>query len=131
MAKTLKHRFNEKHLQEAWGWQDRCLVCGLTQTKDGENVNAYHHIISPSSNAYKNLPCNASVLNSCPIHNNGCHLYKDLHRPEIEKMLLRKVLMLLSANGYRFKNVDHAFIDMYHELYESPKDLTITGDSTK
>ena len=111
---ALKHRFNEEHLQEAWGFQNHCFYCG-------ENGwDAVHHIISSSSNAYQNLKCNASVLNSCPIHNHKCHLYNsDLHRPETEKLLLKKVLMVLSANGYKFKPIDRQFISAYQEYYET------------
>ncbi len=116
----LKHRFNEGHLQDAWAWNHLCFVCGRTQTAEGENVNAYHHIVSPSSSSYKNLPCNSSVLNSCPIHNDGCHLYNsDLRRPETEKLLLKKVLMVLSVNGYKWKQIDRDFIANYNQLYET------------
>jgi len=113
MAKTLKHRFKEEEAQKAWGFHNYCHWCG----KNGWDT--LHHIISPQSQHYREGSFNSSLLNSAPLHNHDCHLYNtQLHQPEIEKRLLKKTLVLLTLNGYRFIKKDHTFYRVYRDLYE-------------
>jgi len=89
------------------------LWCGKT------GFNAFHHIISPSSQWYKKGDFNRSILNSFPIHNHGCHLYNpDLHKPETEKRLLKQVLRILLSRGYELTKRDVEFYQAYKGLYD-------------
>jgi hypothetical protein len=91
------------------------MVCG----KNG--IDTLHHIISPTVRGYKSGKHNKSVLNSCPIHNTGCHLYNEayLHDPENIGRLLRSVLRaLVGKQGYELKPIDKEFINVYKEFYE-------------
>jgi len=120
MAKTLSDRFNETEAQRAWGFQNHCHWCGES------GWDSIHHIVSPQSECHKKGSFNASLLNSAPMHNEGCHLYNaELHKPENEKRLLRKTLLLLTTNGYRFTKKDHTFYHIYQHLFEG------SGESIK
>ena len=74
--------------------------------------------MSPSSPRFKKGDFNSSILNACPIHNFGCHLYNsELHNEENEKMLLKKVIEHLIKEGYRLKKKDNDFLNAYSKLY--------------
>ena len=108
----LKNRFNRDRLQAAWRFSYKCLWCGKSR------FDAFHHIISPSSQAYQAGNFNSSILNACPIHNHGCHLYNpELHKAETEKMLLEKVLEILIKTDIKFNEKDKEFFRTYKELY--------------
>lgn len=109
----LKNRFNPNKLIDCWAFHYKCLWCG----KSG--ADCFHHIISPSSQEFKAGDFNNSVLNSCPIHNDGCHIYNPaLHQIKNEEALLQKVLCILLANGYALVKKDYEFIGNYKHLYQ-------------
>jgi hypothetical protein len=111
----LKNRFPQS-VREQWTFWNDCMVCGKN------NWDTLHHIISPTVRGYKSGKHNKSVLNSCPIHNEGCHLYNEayLHDPENITMLLRKVLRIVVVNhGIKLKPIDREFIYIYRDLYEN------------
>ena len=112
----LKNRFDSDELSSAWTFWIHCLWCWKS------SPDCFHHIISPSSQSYKEGHFNNSILNSCPIHNEGCHLYNPaLHKIENEKILLRSVLLILLVSGYQLTLKDYSFIENYSELYTIDK----------
>ena len=112
--KGLKNRFDKDLLQSVYAFHYTCLVCG-------ENgADAFHHVLSPSSKQYIPGKHNSSILNACPIHNFRCHLYNpNLHKPEMERMLLKKIIKLLLKLGYKLKPIDIEFYQNYRDLYNS------------
>jgi hypothetical protein len=75
--------------------------------------------MSPSSSRYKKGDFNQSVLNACPIHNHGCHLYNsNLHKIETEKKLLQAILRVVLQSGYLLQEIDKQFLNTYKKLYE-------------
>ena len=108
----LKNRFNQEKLKSIWCFNNKCLWC------EKPAPDAFHHIISPSSPKYKKGHFNNSILNACPIHNGGCHLYNpELHKEVNEKRLLIKVIKYLVKNDYGFTQKDIEFYKAYRELY--------------
>ena len=107
----LKDRFPEKVKQYWIGWY-RCIECGKNHT------DALHHIISPSSIDYIKGKHNESILNSCPINNHECHLYKPLHSFKKQKELLNKVKDILDQRNYQYDLIDYQFIIKYRKYYE-------------
>jgi len=108
----LQNRFNKDRVGRAWAFHHRCLWCEKT------GFNAFHHIISPSSQKYQKGKFNKSILNSYPIHNHKCHLYNSaLHKLENEKKMLKKVLWLLMKTEMEFNEIDKEFFRTYKELY--------------
>jgi len=109
--KGLKHRFDKNETFE-WLFWLRCLWCG------DNRWDALHHIISPSSFGYHGGECNKSILNSCPIHNQSCHLDNgELHKEENEIELLQRVITIMSNNNYVLKNIDKEFIKTYFDTH--------------
>jgi hypothetical protein len=107
----LNHRFNKDDTFEWLFWQ-RCLWCGENRW------DALHHVISPSSYGYQQLDCNESILNSCPIHNRACHLdNSQLHKRDNEVELLEKIILILSNNDYKLKEIDKNFIKAYYDSH--------------
>lgn len=110
-TKGLQYRFKEEDTY-AWLFFQRCLWCGENRW------DALHHIISPSSYGHKEVKCNKSILNSCPIHNDKCHLQNgQLHKRDNETELLEKVITILANNDYRLKDIDKEFIKTYTESH--------------
>ena len=110
----LKNRFPDS-VKQAWMFWYSCLVCGKN------NWDALHHIISPTVRFYKHGSFNRSTLNSCPIHNHGCHLYNEarLHDDKYIKWLLKEAyLILVNRLDYELKPVDKKFLSVYNKLYE-------------
>ena len=109
--KGLNHRFKKDETFEWLFWQ-RCMWCGENKW------DALHHIISPSSRGYHKVDCNKSILNSCPIHNNKCHLNNSqLHQRENEIELFQKTFQALSSLGYKLKEIDEQFMETYWESH--------------
>ncbi len=108
----LQNRFDREELNATWTFFHRCLWC------DKSGFDSFHHIKSPSSQDYRNGEFNESMLNSCPIHNFGCHLYNgQLHHLSVEKRLLRKVADALVKEGYKLKQKDNDFLNVYAMNY--------------
>lgn len=81
-----------------------------------------HHIVSPSSHLYIDGDHNTSVFNSCPIHNQKCHIGNEayLYADETIKKLLNDVARaLLFDLDYVPNQKDLLFINTYAHLYES------------
>ena len=110
----LKNRFPHR-VFEFWqglGWYED-LISGKN------NADCLHHIISPSSSYYIPGKHNSSIFNSCPLSNFETHLYNpNLHKPEMEKKLLKKVAGILIDNGYQIKKIDVQFYRKYQKLYK-------------
>ena len=117
----LKNRFSQKVRYQWLYWYD-CIYCGKNKW------DCLHHLISGSlPHIYKEGKFNESVLNSCPIHNFGCHLYNhDLHEEEKLKELLLKVFYALKSMNYQLKEIDYEFIRQYKTLY--PENLERRSD---
>ena len=112
MSKGLKNRF-PKSVFEFWDGY-------YTDMIDGRNdADCLHHIMSQGSFNYKAGDFNKSIFNSCPLSNNRNHLYNtSLHKPETEKLLLKKVADVIMSTGYRLKDIDIEFYRNYKKLYE-------------
>lgn len=106
----LRNRFPEEVRAEWVFWYD-CMVCGKNQW------SALHHIISPSIHGYKDGEHNRSVLNSCPIHNYGCHIDNEAWLGRNVGLLLSKVKQALEDMGYVLKPIDRKFLEVYGHLY--------------
>lgn len=111
----LKNRFSK---EVRWEWEEgwySCMICGKN------NWDAIHHIISPSMTPYIKGKHNTSILNSCPIHNFGCHIGKEgyLNRVETIKNLLQKTKEALDFMGYKLNDKDKKFLTIYKDLYEN------------
>lgn len=93
-------------------WYD-CMVCGMNR------IDALHHIVSPSSRHYVPGKHNESVYNSCPIHNQICHVGNEayLYDTETIKMLLKKTRDALKELGYAPTPLDLEFLRIYADLY--------------
>ena len=110
--KGLNNRFDMGRLNSIFAFHYKCLWC------DKAGADCFHHIISASSPNYKEGEFNSSILNACPIHNHGCHLYNsELHKTENEKMLLNKVLNILAVADIKMNDLDREFFNTYRELY--------------
>lgn len=107
----LKNRFPESVRNEWTFWYD-CMYCGKNQW------NCLHHIISPSSRHYKAGDHNKSVLNSCPLHNFGCHIDNEVWLGKNVELLLSKTFVALVSMGYVLNDVDVEFVKIYKKLYE-------------
>lgn len=113
----LKYRFPESHKKE-WMFWYYCFVC------NENGWDALHHIISSTVRYHKEGAFNKSILNSCPIHNEGCHLYNEavIHEDEWIKETLKRVLYtLVNCQGYKLKKIDKEFLNVYQDLYEKTK----------
>jgi len=111
LSTGLKNRFSEETKAE-WIFWHECLVCGKNKW------DALHHIISPSIEGYKNGTHNESVLNSCPIHNFGCHIDNEPFLTKSVGLLLLKVYTALDEIGYVFNENDRQFLEIYGEFYD-------------
>lgn len=115
MKKTgLSNRFDKDKAVSTWeGWH-YCLICTRNRW------DALHHIISPSSRHYVKGEHNKSMLNSCPIHNYGCHIGNEsyLYSDKTIKKLLKTVKTVLESRQYRLDDTDKAFLKVYNHLYE-------------
>jgi len=108
----LKHRFNKDELKSVWCFKYHCLWCLEA------GFDCFHHIMSSSSPRFIDGNFNSSILNAYPIHNNNCHLYNpELHKPENEKAMLKRVLDILRKEGYKLKPIDIEFMRNYKEMY--------------
>jgi len=111
----LKNRF-PKSVIEWWSVSEwfECLICRKNKW------DCLHHILSESTRFYIPGSHNKSILNSCPIHNNKCHLYNGaiLHTKEMISKLLNEVEWILMKQGYPFSKVDKNFKKRYNKLYE-------------
>ena len=108
----LSNRFSSETRHE-WLYFYSCMVCGMN------GIDALHHIVSPSSRFYVKGEHNESVLNSCPIHNQVCHVGNEafLYSEETIRMLLKKTLDALTSMGYTLKPIDREFLRVYANLY--------------
>lgn len=81
--------------------------------------DALHHIICPSVRFFVRGDHNKSVFNSCPIHNQRCHIGNEAHlyNDEIVKQLLLKTLMALFQMEYKANKRDREFLKVYSALY--------------
>jgi len=111
----LKNRFPIKVFEE-WMTNDwfECLIC------KENSFDCLHHILSESTKYFIPGNHNKSILNSCPLHNDKCHLYNGavLHTREMISKLLNKVEWILMKQGYQFTEVDKQFKEIYNKLYE-------------
>ena len=109
----LSNRFPEE-LKYNWHFHYECLVCGKNRW------DALHHIISPSSMNYIKGDHNKSILNSCPIHNDKCHLGNgELHNEHKESELLQRTVDALLKLDYKLKQIDLDFLETYKHMYET------------
>ena len=61
---------------------------------------------------------NASILNSCPIHNQSCHLNNgELHHRQTEINLLEKTMTYLKYKDYKLNDIDKEFQMAYWESH--------------
>lgn len=110
----LQNRF-PKGTREKWLWWYECLECGQN------TWDALHHIISPTSEYYVKGNHNRSVLNSCPICNNKCHIgHEDKLHAEIPE-LLGKSKRALESLHYQLKPIDKEFMRIYSHVYAKDK----------
>ena len=108
----LRFRFDPLDIL-VWEFWHQCMWCGQNKW------DCLHHIISPSSYGHRNTEANASILNSSPMHNHGCHLDNGrLHWRDMEIKLLQKTYdALTKRQGYRLKEIDREFIDTYMDSH--------------
>lgn len=114
MKKTgLSNRFSQKTRYEWLDWYS-CLICRMNQQ------DALHHIVSPSSRHYVAGDHNKSVLNSCPIHNQKCHVGNEAHlnKDETITKLLNEVWdIMVCHQGHVMNENDGKFQTIYAHLY--------------
>ena len=109
----LQNRFPE-NIKYLWMFWYKCFWCGEN------NWDCLHHIISPSSYGFKRGKHNLSAINSCPIHNFGCHLDNGkLHNNKYEVKLLNKVIQYLISVNYKFNSTDKEFFKQYYDTHFS------------
>jgi len=107
----LQYRFDPLDT-EVWMFWHRCMWCGQNKW------DCLHHIISPSSRDHRHGDFNASILNSSPMHNHGCHLDNgELHHRETEIKLLEKTMMVLAHKHYKATKLDKQFQMAYWETH--------------
>jgi len=109
----LKNRFSNETRHEWLYWYE-CIVCGKNQQ------DVLHHIISPSVKHYVAGKHNQSVLNSCPIHNQVCHIGNEswLGKDENIAYLLKRTYEALRYDlGYQLKPIDEEFFKIYSKVY--------------
>jgi hypothetical protein len=106
----LANRFSEEVKQYWAGWYE-CQECGRN------HADCLHHILSGSSPDYVKGNHNESILNSCPLNNHDCHLYKPLHSFAKQKELLLKVKNILDQNHYKYNELDKKFLLVYKKYY--------------
>lgn len=87
------------------------MVCGRNQQ------DVLHHIVSPSIYKYVDGKHNESVYNSCPIHNQVCHIGNEAYLGAHVKELLWKTRDALEEMGYFPNSLDRQFLETYAELY--------------
>lgn len=112
MKKTgLQYRFCKMDT-EVWMFWHKCMWCGKNRW------DCLHHIISPSSMGHHPGEFNTSILNSSPMHNNGCHIDNgELHHREMEIKLLEKTMTALSYLRYDLTETDREFINIYNDSH--------------
>lgn len=118
----LRNRFNEK-VKNAWLYWFSCMVC----KENGCEV--LHHIISPSSSLYIDGAHNNSIYNSCPVHNQRCHVGNEAHLydPEnIKLYLLRTRVTVNQFLEYEDDDNDREFKRVYAHLYPIDVDAIMT-----
>lgn len=108
----LSNRFSSETRHVWLYWYD-CMVCGMN------GIDALHHIISPSTRHYIKGAHNESVFNSCPIHNQKCHVGNEawLFNDKNLRALLWKTAEALQEMGYVPNQNDKVFLRMYGFLY--------------
>lgn len=112
MKKTgLSNRFSNE-TRHVWLYHYSCMICGMNQ------IDALHHIISPSIRQYVRGEHNESVYNSCPIHNAKCHIGKEAYLGEHVRELLKKTKDALTEMEYTPNEVDKQFLQVYARMYE-------------
>ena len=113
----LSNRFSQETRAE-WIYWYACNICGMNQ------YDALHHIICPSVRFYIKGKHNTSILNSCPIHNQKCHIGNEAHlyNDDTVKQLLQKTLTALLQMDYKLKPIDREYMTIYKDLY-TPEDL--------
>ena len=91
-----------------------CMVCGRNQ------IDVLHHIVCPSVRHYTKGEHNKSVFNSCPIHNQVCHIGNEayLYSDDTVRLLLKKTLQALIELGYSANERDREFLKTYSHLYD-------------
>lgn len=109
----LSYRFAPA-VRSEWIYWYSCMICGKNRW------DTLHHIVSPSSHFHVKGAHNASIYNSCPVHNYGCHINNEafLYNDDNIKMLLQKTYMALEGEGYTKKPIDREFLKVYQHLYE-------------
>jgi len=109
----LRNRFSAES-RSAWlGWHS-CLLCRENGWTD------LHHVISPSLRHYRDGSHNQSILNSCPIHNQPCHVGNEatLGDDRTVRFLLRQAAISLASLGYVPRQLDRNFVRAYCRLYD-------------
>ena len=120
----LRNRFSQDTKSKWLGWNS-CIVCML-EGRPASGADALHHIVSPSSMEYIDGEHNESILNSCPIHNQRCHigneayLYKKENIARILKMV-KRVLELYQDIDISQQQNDRDFEKLYRQLYSLPE----------
>ena len=117
----LKDRFPDEVKQYWTGWYV-CLGKDFETDKEcnKNHADCLHHIIaSQSSYDYIKGKHNESILNSCPLNNDECHIHKNLHTFAKQKYFLLRVKSILDSQGYRYKEIDREFIKKYNKYYQS------------
>lgn len=106
----LSNRFSSA-VRHVWLYWYDCMVCGRNQ------IDALHHIISPSVSVYVKGKHNESVFNSCPIHNQKCHVGNEAYLGAHISDLLEKTKTALDEMGYTRNALDREFLEIYAHLY--------------
>jgi hypothetical protein len=116
----LKDRFPDK-VKQYWIGFYTCLGKNFETGEECKknHRNCLHHIIaSQSSYDYIKGKHNESILNSCPLNNEECHLYKPLHSFKKQKYFLLKVKSILDQRGYKYEAIDYQFMQKYSKYYD-------------
>lgn len=113
MKKTgLRNRFAPKTRMGWMDWYD-CMICGRNQ------IDALHHIHCPSVRSFIDGKHNRSIYNSCPIHNQVCHIGNEafLYSDETVQELLAKTFYAVTELGWRNTSEDLEYLRVYIDLY--------------
>jgi hypothetical protein len=106
----LKNSFDRDDIRYYYCYNYKCFWCGKN------HADAFHHIYGRES---------ASLLNSCPINNNECHLYNpQLTKDKVKKKLALLTFRYLDKEGFVPGDIDKKFIQKHMDIY---KGLEIGG----
>lgn len=116
--KGLQNRFPER-VERFWKGSDYrfdCAICGQN------HADCIHHIISSTAIDYVKGNHNESILNSCRLNNENCHLHKPMQNRQLQKKLLKRtyeiVLEAIDNNEFELIEKDYKFLRIYKDFYD-------------